>query len=198
MPMTPCDWALSQDIVGDCENPQCRGIEPNGIIINRADIDFANCVKDSSNRNIIKTLVLKTGKQGYSIVQSGSAPFTGSQTAFTAGTYRNKFTKDVQFALLDHSADASLNIIDQLANGTFVVILRNNYKGGDGKAKYEIFGYESGLRQTEGTRDPYSEDTEGGWLLKLQEVAPTSGLFLYNTDEETTDVAVASLLTPQP
>lgn len=195
--MAECDWAIAQNIAEDCENPQVSGVEESGIIINRKDIDFASCVKDSTNPNILKTLALKTGTKGYSIAQSGATPFSGTQTAFTAGTYRNKFTKDVQFVVLDHSADAAHNIIDQLANGSFVVILKNNYKGSDGKSRYEVYGYESGLRQNEGTRDPYG-DADGGSIVKLQEVAPSSSIFLFDTDETTTDAAVASLLTPAP
>lgn len=195
--MAECDWAIAQNIAEDCDNPQTRGLEADGIIINRKDIDFASCVKDPTNPNIVKTLALKTGTKGYSVAQSGATPFTGTQTAFAAGTYRNKFNKDVQFVVLDHSADAAHNIIDQLANGSFVLVLKNNYNGSDGKSKYEIVGYESGTRQTEGTRDPYG-DADGGWIVKLQEVAPTSAIFLFDTDESTTDSAVASLLTPAP
>jgi hypothetical protein len=90
------------------------------------------------------------------------------------------------------------NIIDNLANGEFVVILFNKHKGTDGKGKYQVYGYEGGLRQTEGPRDPYSEETDGGWLVKLQEIAPSSGIFIWDTDEATTDAAIASLKTPQP
>lgn len=193
-----CDFALAQNIAPDCDNPQVRGIEADGLIMNRKDVDFASCVKDSTNAAIIKTFVLKSGCKAYDIQQLGATPFTGTQSAFTAGTYRNKFTHDVQFLVPDHSPDVCKNIIDNLANGEFVVILFNKHKGTDGKAKYQVYGYEGGLRQTEGTRDPYSEETDGGHLVKLQEIAPSSGIFIYDTDETTTDAAIASLKTPQP
>ncbi len=192
---TTCDKLLAANIAPDCANPQVAGVEADGIIINRADIDFDSCVKDETNPNIVKTLALKSGKKGYSIYQQGNSPFTGTNTAFTAGTYTNKFVKQVNFVVFDHSADCSHNIIDQLANGSFVVILKNKYRGSDSKSKFEIYGFEAGLKQSEGTREAYSEDTDGGWSVAMQETAPTSGIFLFNTDLTTTESAIESLLT---
>ena len=186
---------LAQNIAPDCDNPQVGGIENEAIIMNRADIDFSALVKDTNNSAIVKTLALKSGKQAYIVLQMGATPFSGTQTAFTAGTYRNKNTKDVQILVPDHSPDVCKNVIDNIANGVFVVIVKNKYKGADGKGKYEIYGLEGGLRQVEGTRDPNSTDTDGGWLVKLQEVAPSSGIFLWNTDETTTDAAYEALKT---
>lgn len=188
--MAACDKLLAAAIQPDCDNPQVGGIEADGVIINRADIDFDAC---SRTGNIISTLALKTSKKGFKIFQQGNSPFTGSNAAFTSGTFLNKFTKQVSFVVSDHSPQCSSSIIDQLANGTFVVILKNKYAGADSKGKYEVFGFEAGLKQTEGSRDPYSEDTEGGWSITLQEVAPTSGIFLYSTSLSATEAAVAAL-----
>ena len=42
--------------------------------------------------------------------------------------------------------------------------------------------------------DKYSEETDGGWLVSLQEAkVPKSALFLFKTDYETTAAAVATL-----
>lgn len=185
-----CDKLLAMGISPDCDNPQVGGLEADGVIINRADIDF-----DASTRtgNIISTLALKSGKHGFPIFQQGNNPFTGSNATFTAGSFLNKFTKKVNFVVYDHSAECCSKIIDQLANGQFVVVMKNKYAGSDSKSKYEVFGYEAGLKQTEGSREPYSEDTEGGWSVSLQEVAPTSGIFLYSTSITATEAAFNAL-----
>jgi len=188
--MAACDKLLAAAIQPDCENPQVGGLEADGVIINRADIDFDSCTRTG---NILSNLALKSSKKGFKIYQQGNSPFTGSNVAFTAGTMLNKFTKQVNFVVYDHSADCSNKIIDQLANGSFVVILKNKYKGSDEKATFEVFGFEAGLKQTEGSRDPYSEDTEGGWSIALQEVAPSSGIFFYSTSLTATEAAVAAL-----
>lgn len=185
-----CDKLLAMGISPDCDNPQVGGLEADGVIINRADIDF-----DASTRtgNVISTLALKSGKKGFKIYQQGNNPFTGSNTAFTAGSFLNKFTKQVNLVVYDHSAECCSKIIDQLANGSFVVVMKNKYAGSDSKSKYEVFGYDAGLKQTEGSRDPYSEDTEGGWSVALQEVTPSSGVFLYSTSLSATESAFNSL-----
>lgn len=188
--MATCDKLLAKGIAPDCNHPQVGGMEADGVIINYADIDF-----DASTRNgnVISTLALKSGKKGFEIFQQGNNPFTGSNVAFTAGAMLNKFTKQVNFVVYDHSAECCSKIIDQLANGSFVVVLKNKYAGADSQSKYEVFGFEAGLKQTEGSRDPYSEDTEGGWSIALQEVAPTSGLFLYSTSMTATEAAFKAL-----
>lgn len=189
-----CDKKLAMAIEPDCTNPMVGGLEADGCIMNRADIDFDACERDEENPNLITTLALKSGMRGFPIYQQGNSPFTGSNVAFTAGTFMNKFTKQVNFMVADHSAECCNKIIDQLANGTFVVVMKNKYVGSDKKSKFEVFGYEAGLKQTEGSRDPYSEDTDGGWAVALQEVAPTSGLFLYTGDMSSTETAFQSLM----
>lgn len=190
-----CDFELAQGIAPDCENPQTRGLERDAVIINRSDIDFAACVVNSTNPAIIETLALKTGKKGYKVLQIGATPYSGTNAALATGTYRNKFTKSVSFAVLDHCPDTTKNVIDNLANGVFVMVVKNNSKGSDGKGRYEIYGYEGGLRATEMPRDPNSEETDGAWVVTMQETAPSSGIFLYNTDEATTEAAFQALTT---
>lgn len=193
MPNT-CDYLLASNIGVDCSNPQVGGMESDGVIINRADVDFDSCARDATNPNILTTLALKSGKTGYEIKQIGNNPFNGSNASFVAGTNKNKYNKVVSFLVYDHSPAACHNIIDQLGNGDFVVVLKNKYKGSDSKATYEVFGFEAGCKQTEGTRDPFSEDTDGAWAVSLTETgAPTSGLFLYDTDASTTAAAYAAL-----
>ena len=185
-----CDKLLALGISPDCDNPHIGGMEADGVIFNRADVDF-----DASTRekNIITNLALKSGKKGFEIFQIGNNPFTGSNSAFVAGTYINKFTHQVNFLIYDHSAECCEKIIDQLANGEFVVVLKNKHVGADSKSKYQVYGYEAGLKMTEGSHDQYSEDTNGGWAVALQETAPTSGIFMYTTSLTATDSAYQSL-----
>ena len=86
-----CDSIIAQGIGTSSEDMVQRGLEADGIIINRKDIDFSATTFDESVNNIVKTLVLKTGKQGYPVSQLGATPFTGTNTSLTKGTYINKF-----------------------------------------------------------------------------------------------------------
>ena len=192
--MAICDFLISKAISVDCENQSVAGLEPNGLIINRDDIDFSATTFNAQNPNIIETLVLKTGKKAYDIIQQGATPFTGVASNLNVGTYRNTWTHDVPIAVLGNDPDIAANIIDKLSNGTFVVILRNVQKGTTGNAEYQVYGYAQGLRASEGVNEKYSEDTDGGWLITLQEQrAPKSAMFFFNTDATTTATAYEAL-----
>ena len=189
-----CESLIAKAIDFACDDLIVRGLESDGLIINRSDIDFAATVFDAQNPNIIKTLVLKTGKKGYEVNQLGNTPFTGVQSTLEVGTYRNTWTHAIPIVVLSNTPDVAHNIIDGLSNGTFVVILRNKFKGTNGDAEYQVYGYTQGLVASEGTNDKYSEDTDGGWIITLQETgARMSAMFLFNTDAETTAAAYESL-----
>ena len=189
-----CESLIAKAIDFACDDLIVRGLESDGLIINRSDIDFAATVFDAQNPNIIKTLVLKTGKKGYEVNQLGNTPFTGVQSTLEVGTYRNTWTHAIPIVVLSNTPDVAHNIIDGLSNGTFVVILRNKFKGATGDAEYQVYGYTQGLVASEGTNDKYSDDTDGGWLITLQETgARLSAMFLWNTDAATTAAAYEAL-----
>lgn len=194
---TTCDSLIAKAIEANCESPLIRGMEPDAAIINRGDVDFAKSVFSNDNKNVLTTLLLKAKKQGYACVQQGQTPFTGTQTTLTTGTYHNTFQNQVQLVVLDNGPEVARDVIDGLANGSFVVILRNLTKGANGEAEYQVYGYFQGLRATEITNEKYSEDTNGGWLVTLQETAvPRSALFFFDTDSETTQAKYLSLMSP--
>lgn len=189
-----CESLIAKAIDFACDDLIVRGLESDGLIINRSDIDFAATVFDSQNPNIINTLVLKTGKKGYEVNQLGNTPFTGVQSTLEVGTYRNTWTHAIPIVVLSNTPEVAHDIIDGLSNGTFVVILRNKFKGANGDAEYQVYGYTQGLVASEGTNDKYSEDTDGGWIITLQETgARMSAMFLFNTDATTTAAAYEAL-----
>lgn len=195
-----CDYLIKQDIMPSCSDPIVGGLEQRGIIINRGDIDFGTTTFNATRSNVIETLALKSTKKAYQVVMYGNTPFTGTNTALEVGTYRNSFTNTVSLVVLDNGPDVCANVIDGLANGEYVVILENKYKANNkdenkGDAAFQVFGWYQGLKASEITNDKYSEDTDGGWLVNLQETnAPKSGLFLFKTDYETTLAAIDSLV----
>lgn len=192
---TTCESLISKDIVIDCNEQVTKGLESDAAIINRDDIDFSKTVFDDENPNIIKQLILKKGKKAYKVVQQGSTPYTGAKSELNVGTYRNSWNHEIPIVVLANTPDVCANIIDGLANGKFVLIVRNVSKGTDGKAEYQVFGYAQGLRASEGSNEKYSEDTEGGWLITLkEEQTPKSALFFFNIDSETTATQYESLL----
>ena len=197
--MAVCDEILKKDSSPSCDDPVVPGYEQEGVIINRDDIDLGTTAFASGKPNIIETLALKSGKKGYKVVVPGNSPFTGSQTALATGTYRNTFTNTIALVVLDNGPEVCSDIIDGLANGTYVVVLENKFKGlqketTPGNCAFQVYGYYQGLRATAITNDKYSEETEGGWAVTLEEQkSPKSGLFLFKTDYDTTKAAVGTL-----
>ena len=59
-----------------------------------------------------------------------------------------------------------------------------------------MFGYAQALKASAGENDKYSDDTEGGWLITLEEESvPKAAYFFFDTDSETTAAKYASLTT---
>lgn len=192
--MANCESLIKKDIDINCETPVTRGLEANAVIINRSDIDFAKSVFATDKKNILESLVLKTGKKGYKCFVPGKTPFTGTKTSLNVGTYVNTFNNEFATVILDNGPDVCENIIDGLANGTFVVVYENKHKGATKDAAFQIFGFYQGLTATTLENDKYSEETEGGWKSVLtEERAPKSGLYLYKTDYEATKTLFDSL-----
>lgn len=190
-----CDYQLAADLAASCTVKPVKGIKSHGFIMNYNDIDFEATARDATNPNIVKSLILKTGKKAYRMYVPGKSPYTGTKKSLSAGTYRNRFNKDVSIVIFDNGPEVAHNIIDQLANGTFVVVLENKFPGSDNKNTFEIYGLEAGLTATAMDDDKYSDDTEGGWLATLQEEnAPTSGIYLYSESIAATRTALESLV----
>lgn len=196
-----CDNAIKRDIELNCDDPIVPGVEQEGVIINRSDIDFSTVAFNTARKNVVETIALKSGKKAYKVVVSGSTPFTGTNTALATGTYRNTFTNTVNMVILANDPDVCADIIDGLANGEYVVILENKAKSlqkeeNPGDSAFQIYGYYQGLKAAEISNDKYSEETEGGWSVSLQETkVPKSALFYFKTDYETTKTAVEALKT---
>lgn len=194
-----CDNAIKKDILVNCDDPIVPGVEQEGVIINRSDIDFSTVAFNTTRKNVIETLALKSGKKAYKVVVSGSTPFTGTNTALATGTYRNTFTNTVNMVILANDPDVCADIIDGLANGEYVVILENKAKSlqkeeNPGDSAFQVYGYYQGLKAAEISNDKYSEETEGGWSVSLQETkVPKSALFYFKTDYDTTKTAIETL-----
>lgn len=190
-----CESLLKADIVVDCDNMITKGLEEDGLIINRKHIDFAKTVFGDT-KNVIKTLVLKKGQKGYSVVCPGSTPFTGTKTSLVKGTYKNKWDSELPIVVLNNGPQVCQDIIEGLADGTFVVILRNKHKGAGGDAEYQVYGYYQGLAAETIENDKYSEDTDGGWLVTLKETgSPKAAMFYFNMDADTTATQFETLKT---
>lgn len=194
-----CEKLIEADIKPSCDNPIVTGVEPIGVIINRADIDMANIVYNGTRKTVVEDLPLNVGKKGYAISIPSNTPFAGTDTNLVAGTNSNKFTSNVGFVILNNDPDVTEKVIKGLANGEFVVVIQNKYNNKDkaltpSDSVHEIYGLEKGLKASAMGNDKYSADTDGGWSVVLTETEhPTPAYWFYDTDLATTETKFEAL-----
>lgn len=184
--MEDCSKTIAKCIKASCSNPVYSGIDATGWIFNKADVTPVYYQSDPQDdttidKHQVVSFTMATGKKGYEVQQLGKTPFTGTQTEMVEGTNANTFTNTLALVVPDNSLEVSKDIIDNLANGQFIVVLANSYEGGDSHSKYQVFGLSKGLTATAMTNDKYSEDTNGGWAVTLtEENVGVSGVFFYD------------------
>lgn len=194
--MPDCDFKIAKNIAFDCANMSEKGVEKIGYIVNYADVQKNSCGRTG---NLISSLSLASGARGYKVIVPEGTPFNGTLIEAVVGTYKTKWNKTVAFVILDSGPEVTQDIIDKLANGKFVIVLENVYAGADSKNKFEVYGFEQGLKMTAGTRDLYSDEIDGGWSVTLQEQnAPSSGIFLFSESEAATRTLLTGLETVVP
>lgn len=189
---TPCLSTLADSISQDCDNPRVSGYEDTALIFNRNDIDWSSVTTDANNPRIITSFSLKEGKTPYVIYNPrvNPAPFNGSNTSFTQDT--SKYTKTVQFYYEGIGGAASMNVVEPLANGSYIVLLQRKDHRGDGS--FQLVGYQSGLVATAQVQD---EET-GYWLMTMNTDEPFADVAYLDTDYATTKAAFDSMLTLVP
>lgn len=198
MPNNICEKLISSCVGADCNNPIFSGIEGKAWIFNKSQVE--GFTYDQTNPNLITAITMATYEDGgqdvsyvgYTIDQLGRTPFTGTTTSMTEGNIANKFTETFVFVVPDNSPTAAM-LLDNVANGKFVVVVENEYNGTDGKGKFQVYGGKKGLVCTAMERDAYSEENDGAWAVTLTaEGAPNSALFIEH--KTGTDVDTKSYL----
>lgn len=187
-----CEKLLTQCIGADCANPIYSGVESVAWIGNKSEATFTY---DTTYPNTITAITLTSGAALYPVQQLGKTPFTGTTTSLEEGNVSNKFTNNFAFVVPDNSVSAA-EILDNLANGKFFAIIKNEYNGSDDTGTFQVYGAKKGLVASAIDNDKYSEDTDGGWAITLTETGtPNSALFLvYGADAAETQAYIDTLV----
>lgn len=195
--MALCDINLTQDIyaiecnpVSGATNLSVKGVKRNGLIFNRADFDPDPSERVTFTRggNCYSVLPLLEGKRGYHITQPANNPFEGTKTEASKGKYVTTFNHTLQFVILNHG-NYTAAIIDELANGEFVVMLEPNQSNNEPATQtspivavngaWEVYGLDNGLKLETAVRELYNDDTLAGWLVTMTETgAPNAATFV--------------------
>lgn len=185
-----CDTSVTHDFSYDCENPPVAGLEDEALLINRADIDFAKCTYDETNKNIIKSIVLKAGKKA-NVVQQRKESFNGTKVEQVEGTYSVGTTQTFAFVAFANSADEKA-ALENILNGSFVAVVKN--KSAADNSRYEVLGWNTGLKTPTLSKDYVAEESAGVYAVTLASgQEPRLPMSFFATDLETTEEAFESL-----
>lgn len=185
---TPCIGTLADSITQDCDNPRIAGYENVALIFNRADIDWTAVTVDAQNARIVTSLAMVSGKKPFVIYNPrvNPAPFNGTNTEFTQDN--DRYSKTVQFYYEGIGGDASMDVVEPLKSGQYVVLLQRKDHRGDGS--FQLIGYQSGLTAITEVQD---EET-GYWLITMNTSEPSAEVSFFDTDYATTKTAFDTLL----
>lgn len=193
MAFTPCTNLLSQTLATSCTEPRIKGYEPVGIIINRADVDWANISIDGLNPRIVVSLPLLATKKAAVIYNSkkNPLPFDGTQTTYNRDA--DAYDKVLQF-YFEGIGGAASKAVESLKDGDYIVLLERKSKYVDGG--FQLFGYQKGLSAGNEGGAMVQDEATGYWLITMATQEPWAEIeFRINSDHEETKTAFDAYVT---
>ena len=155
---------ISLNAAYDCENPIQAGVDQRLILMNLADIDFANTIFDPTEPYIVQTLALLPGTSAFAyegIRRSLNPQYSVVQQAVSIG-----YSHQVDFSLFDISPESKENI-EAMAVTPVVAIIQNVNDVGNKRNFFEIYGLSRGLQMSTGVRIPADSETAGAFTIQL-------------------------------
>lgn len=171
-----CDTLLTSDILMDCTNATLEA-QNKAWVLNYDDIE-----NNSINLEMgeVSSIDLHDGKRGYKLEQLGKKPFGGSNSALVVGTYVSTFTHQVKLYI--PYTPVNNKTVRELMNARLVVVVKEDV----GTTK-RVYGIENGLHCTECTRTEHDDDTQGGWVMTLEETKSLYPSLYYDVEDSTMD-----------
>lgn len=197
-PVIDCSSIDAGFEMDECDELFIPGTAGRAVVMNFADIDKSLSTTSETNPNVITSIILKEGKKAF---PADSLPNANvGEDGLTVGTYRNTHLHTVTIRIFKHNEEAK-TFINGLTNSRVVVILENTDHGDTGETKYEVYGWDSGLTQsdlawtTEGTDDAAYVATLSSDDRSRERSLPKS---FFSTSVTATDEAIEALLNPTP
>ena len=127
----------------ECGKMATAGTGTKVVLMNYDDIDKASSTVSSG---VCTSLVLAAEKLAY-LFESIDKATTGEAT-FAKGTYIDSYDHAVTLRIFIKD-QSSKNFINSLTNARVVAIVENRATGASGNTKYEVYGWDSGLKLSE-------------------------------------------------
>lgn len=182
---------IGKDHIADCLAKPVRGAKDRIIIMARRAIK--SYTEDTENHLIIEDITRKDSTVDKAYEYVGLGKVLQPKTEFLQDDFGNKYLHEVEFLI--HGTTPAVKLeMTKLAHERqgVIAILEQNYR--DGKSKWLLLGRKAGLYVKE------MVDEEGRNIYRVllgnkddfEEPDPPSNV--YDTDEDTTDALIESLL----
>lgn len=190
-----CINTIGKAILNDCTEVKGKGLEQDAYIIDRSFVDFPSSTK---TKNVISVIALYGGKQGYKFHTRSVDGIMGVTDAGKKTTFGTAVDRNFQFVIEAKTA-TNAEFIDGLREGRYVVIAEKRAKDASitGDQQFIVYGWEQGLTFKDFAQDHNSDDSNGGWVVNLEELnAVSTMLFFASTDYDASKAALEALLVP--
>lgn len=186
--MAVCEFKISEGIgITACNNMPFQGLRQTAYIMNKSDVTFAL----DASKPLVTALNLASGAKAYRVLNMGRQPFNGTSTTMNANdTGINDFNKVVAILVQENSI-TNASTVEALANGSFVIVIENEWKSGDRDNGWEIIGLQRGCRATEISENKYEG---GGTACTLTEENASAFKYFLSLEGESEDPVEATRL----
>ena len=179
----------------ECGKMATSGTGTKVVLMNYDDIDKASSTVSSG---VCTSLVLAAEKLAY-LFESIDKATTGEAT-FAKGTYIDSYDHAVTLRIFVKD-QISKNFINSLTNARVVAIVENRATGASGNTKYEVYGWDSGLKLSE---NAFTTDFADNVVFTAKLASDDNSkegqlpLSYFITDLAGTETALAGLYTVTP
>lgn len=142
---------ISAGVSYNCDNPLQGGADATLYLINSGQLDAV--VQDVTDPNIITALTLSVGALSYAF-QGFKRSLAPTWEAVNTDAGQTVYRHSVQFFLFDIS-QATKNVIQDLALGSYVGIIQNNTRD---EHAFEVLGLGAGLEMQPGSLRAVNEN----------------------------------------
>jgi hypothetical protein len=156
---------LSSNILLNCSYPLVGGSKDILKLINSEDID--GVTRNADNPQIIEAINLVTSPSTQAFQIEGKNNSNDLRAALVKARYSEGYDHEVIFRIFTNGPEVKKQI-EEMAKGSFVAVIENNFKGETGNAAFEIYGLDVGLELLEMETNKSDAETQGAYVLTLR------------------------------
>lgn len=190
-----CTNTIGKGILNDCTEVLGKGLEQDAYIVDRSFIDFGASTKTG---NVISAIALLPTSKGYKVHTRRTDAFTGAKDSGKTTNFGTSIERSFPLIIESRSPE-NAQLIDELRDGKYVIIAEKLPKDASVATdkSFIVYGWEQGMKFSTSEHDPYSDDSNGGWVVTMTETdAKSTMIFFAAADYEASKAALEALLTP--